>query len=703
MVPPSHSRISRYHGWITRRPVLVLVGAALIGARRGRARHAAEAQDVVRRAASQQRSGRGRADPHAGAARRPVAAADRHPVARPRRQPALRGGADAEAARAAAHRRQPGDVPRPRRARVLRAEQVALRLRGGSGVDPRQAAHGDQQAQEPAATSRWTTTPSRSSRCGSGCRARAASTRSFPAACSTSKGAGGDYVWIAALPPGGLFVENAGEALLNAANDLIKADPPTRYHPEMKVEPAGPIVTGIASRHAVERDIISVTITCLIIVALSIGLYFRRWRAIPLTGIPAAMGTVMAFAVAQLAFGYLNSSTAFLGSIIIGNGINYAIILMSRYEEHRARGNDPEEALRCALGGTWRGTLVASIAASAAYASLTVTSFRGFYQFGVMGATGALFCWLATYSILPAMLTLLDRRERATRPSPAPRAAGVRPAGPLPPASRRRGHRGVRGARGRERRGPAPLPQGPVRIRFPQAQREAGHDRGGEAVQQEPQRPVRPLAVADHPAHGRGRRGRAAQGRDPAPGSRGARHRHGRPDRDDLRPAARAAGGAAAQARGAGADSQADPRPGAGRPQREGEGGSRQDRSVARSARAGPDGPAADRPAPVHGGRRLGGQGGAGLSARARDLGLERARSAAHRLGAADDQARQRQGDRDLGLRGGVRLDDPIGPARRSDRHRRVADRRADHHRVHDPARGGGADGAGDARPRACC
>ena len=32
MVPPSHSRISRYHGWITRRPVLVLVGAVVIGA-----------------------------------------------------------------------------------------------------------------------------------------------------------------------------------------------------------------------------------------------------------------------------------------------------------------------------------------------------------------------------------------------------------------------------------------------------------------------------------------------------------------------------------------------------------------------------------------------------------------------------------------------------------------------------------------------
>ncbi|HXU03756.1 MAG TPA: MMPL family transporter [Polyangia bacterium] len=244
----------------------------------------------------------------------------------------------------------------------------------------------------------------------------------FPGGVFTSKGPGGEYVWIAALPPGGLFVENAGEALLNAANELIKADPPTRYHPEMKVEPAGPIVTSIASRHAIEHDIWQVTIICLSIVALSIGLYFRRWRAIPLTGAPAVMGTVMAFAVAQLAFGYLNSSTAFLGSIIIGNGINYAIVLMSRYEEHRARGEDPDEALRCALGGTWRGTLVASIAAALAYASLRVTSFRGFSQFGVMGASGAIFCWLATYSILPAMLTWLDRREKAGGPARRPHA-----------------------------------------------------------------------------------------------------------------------------------------------------------------------------------------------------------------------------------------------------------------------------------------
>ena len=131
----------------------------------------------------------------------------------------------------------------------------------------------------------------------------------------------------------------------------------------------------------------------------------------------------MAFAVAELAFGYLNSSTAFLGSIIIGNGINYAIVLMSRYEEHRARGDGPARR-RCAArwaapgGARWSRRS----RASAAYASLMVTSFRGFYQFGVMGAVGALCCWIATYTVLPAMLVAARPAASAGASAPSGRA-----------------------------------------------------------------------------------------------------------------------------------------------------------------------------------------------------------------------------------------------------------------------------------------
>jgi predicted RND superfamily exporter protein len=230
----------------------------------------------------------------------------------------------------------------------------------------------------------------------------------------------GKYVWIAALPPGGLFGERAGEKLHHAAEQLIRDNDPARHNPGMKAEVLGPVATLIANRQAVERDILWVTGTCIVVVALSILLFFRRWRVVPMIGVPAVIGTVMAFAAAQLLFGYVNSSTAFLGSIIVGNGINYAIILMSRYQEQRAAGDDLPLALERTIDGVLAATGVAALCASASYASLMLTSFRGFYQFGAMGAIGVLCCWIASFTVLPAMIIIGDRGAQGSRARIAP-------------------------------------------------------------------------------------------------------------------------------------------------------------------------------------------------------------------------------------------------------------------------------------------
>jgi predicted RND superfamily exporter protein len=231
--------------------------------------------------------------------------------------------------------------------------------------------------------------------------------------------ADGTYVWIAALPPGGIFGESGGEGIYQAATRLIQENDPHAFHPQMTAYVGGPVATGIASRKAVESDILWVTITCLSIVAISIALYFRRLRSLPLIATSGVIGTVMAFAVAEIAFGYVNSSTAFLGSIILGNGTNYAIILMSRYEEYRAAGNATLAAMEHAIAGVTRGTGVAAVCASSAYATLMLTKFRGFYQFGVMAAFGVLFCWVLTFTVLPSIFFLMDRRASAKKPAPA--------------------------------------------------------------------------------------------------------------------------------------------------------------------------------------------------------------------------------------------------------------------------------------------
>jgi predicted RND superfamily exporter protein len=234
----------------------------------------------------------------------------------------------------------------------------------------------------------------------------------------------GDFAWVAALPPGGLLVENAGQGLLDATRAFIAANPPSAYHAAMQVMPAGPVMATLRNREAVEHDIVAVTLACVVIIGLSIALAFRTLRSLPLVIVPALLGTLAAFAVAAVAFGYLNSSTAFLGSIILGNGINYAIVLLAAFQERRRAGDETGEALARAVEQVWRGTLAASLAAAAAYASLALTGFRGFSQFGVMGAVGSLACWAATFLVLPALLARFGGPAPAARAT-APRAAGL--------------------------------------------------------------------------------------------------------------------------------------------------------------------------------------------------------------------------------------------------------------------------------------
>jgi uncharacterized protein len=100
------------------------------------------------------------------------------------------------------------------------------------------------------------------------------------------------------------------------------------------------------------------------------------------------------------------------------------VVLLARYEEQRRHGRTGPAAIDEALSAVWRSTGVAALASALSYLSLQVTSFRGFSQFGLIGAAGCLLAWAATFTTMPALLTLFDRRG----PTPGRR---LRRAGPI--------------------------------------------------------------------------------------------------------------------------------------------------------------------------------------------------------------------------------------------------------------------------------
>jgi len=159
---------------------------------------------------------------------------------------------------------------------------------------------------------------------------------------------------------------------------------------------------------ALTEAVIMATSITLVLVFASIFFFFRSFRVVPLLGLSLLSPVVITFAVAYEVVEYLNASTAFLSSIVVGNGINPNVIWLARYFESRRSGESVKKALIHTHRSTWAATLTASLAAGLAYISLIITEFRGFRDFGIIGGTGMVLCWLAAYLLLPALIALTD-------------------------------------------------------------------------------------------------------------------------------------------------------------------------------------------------------------------------------------------------------------------------------------------------------
>jgi predicted exporter len=199
---------------------------------------------------------------------------------------------------------------------------------------------------------------------------------------------------------------------------------PHKRDPALVLGYGGYVASSIHEHEALAEDLIWATVLVLLAVAVAVAVYNRTWKAVPAVGIPLLAGTLATFGLADLLVGHLNSNTAFLGSIVVGNGINVGLILFARYLEERRGGQEPLPSMERAVGQTWLATVTAAGAAGVSYASLLSTDFRGFNQFGLIGGIGMALSWLFAYAMTPSLVLAWERV------APIPRA-GQRPAHPL--------------------------------------------------------------------------------------------------------------------------------------------------------------------------------------------------------------------------------------------------------------------------------
>ena len=241
-----------------------------------------------------------------------------------------------------------------------------------------------------------------------------------------------------------------GDNLLSRLKAHVEELKPASYHPAMNIGYAGDIPNAVAEKESLLSEAAMATGLALVLILGGIAFFYRSMWAIPLVGFPPLFGVGCAYAFATYAFGFVNSSGAFLGAIILGNGVNYPIVLYSRYREFRARNMPPDVARREAVWNAFRAELVGASVASIAYGSLTITNFRGFSQFGFIGFVGMLLVWISMIPCVPALIVLLEALQEKL-----PRA----PAGAAGPGGRRQPRHDLARHRRPDRASPAVVPR----------------------------------------------------------------------------------------------------------------------------------------------------------------------------------------------------------------------------------------------------
>ena len=220
-------------------------------------------------------------------------------------------------------------------------------------------------------------------------------------------------------PAGTSLGVSEARALVNRMQSVVDARAAEIKSDRLQVGFGGSFPLFIAEYEAIVNDVAGTALLTVSLVLLSIFLFFRDFRSVAALGIAVLVAVAMTFGLTWAVIGYLNTQTAFLGAIVVGNGINYGLIYLARVKQLRSRGVSLHDACVEGAQTTARATLLASAATSVSFGVLIIAANRGFRHFGFIGGVGMLLCWLSTFTLVPALLALYEKVRGAPKLRPA--------------------------------------------------------------------------------------------------------------------------------------------------------------------------------------------------------------------------------------------------------------------------------------------
>src|SRR6266566_2863906 len=147
-------------------------------------------------------------------------------------------------------------------------------------------------------------------------------------------------------------------------------------------------------------DVVATLLGSVVLVGIIFFAGFRRW--LPLAGMAFCLllSCLVALTAGQLLFGQLSMISVAFCAILVGLGVDFAILTIGRYQQARADGQPHQQAIATSVAKLGRAIFFGALTTAVGFLALVLSGAISFSQLGVLIAIGIFVAGLLMCSIL---------------------------------------------------------------------------------------------------------------------------------------------------------------------------------------------------------------------------------------------------------------------------------------------------------------
>jgi predicted RND superfamily exporter protein len=150
---------------------------------------------------------------------------------------------------------------------------------------------------------------------------------------------------------------------------------------------------------SMRHDIVVTLLGSILLVGMVFFIGFHRWLPLIGMGFSLILCCLIALAAGLLIFRELNMVTIGMCAILIGLGVDFAILIFGRYQQARNEGAEHGAAIEEAVSKLGRAVFFGALTTAVGFLALLLASSAGFTQLGVLIAIGILVAALCMTSV----------------------------------------------------------------------------------------------------------------------------------------------------------------------------------------------------------------------------------------------------------------------------------------------------------------